>query len=162
MSDYDPYGDARKPAPETTEQSGSQKTERRAAREAEKKPPAPTRTEQASAAVGKARTLVAQAVWAVAVFAAVVLAGAALCIALKANPANNLVDFLVRTADKLDFGVFELGSNGIYHATGDTHEALTKNALVNYGVAAVVWLVLGGIVAKVIRPKAAADARRTA
>jgi hypothetical protein len=162
MSDYDPYGEARKPPPDTTEQSGTQKTDRRATREAEKKPAVPTRTEQASAAVRKARTMIAQAVWAVAVLFAVILAGGALCVALKANPDNNLVQFLVDTADKLDFGVFETGSTGIYHATGDTHEALTKNALVNWGIAAVVWLILGGVVSKIIRPKDPAAQRRTA
>jgi hypothetical protein len=160
MSDYDPYGDARKPAPEETEKPGSQS--RRATKEAEKKPPAPSRTEQASAAVRKARTVVAQAVWAVAVLFAVILAGGALCVALKANPENNLVQFLVDKADQLDFGIFELGTNGIYHATGNTHEALTKNALVNWGIAAVVWLVIGGVLSKIIRPKAPTTPSRTA
>lgn len=160
MSDYDPYGDARKPTPEETEQK-AKKADRGTTQTREKKAPAPSRADQAKVAVHKGRTMVAQAVWAVAVFAAVVLAGAALCIALKANPDNNLVDFLTRTADKLDFGVFELGANGIYHATGDTQEALTKNAVVNYGVAAVVWLILGGIVAKIIRPKAAVPGRKS-
>ena len=45
-------------------------------------------------------------VWVVCVVAALFLAAGALCIALKANPDNALVKFILDTADKLDLGVF--------------------------------------------------------
>jgi hypothetical protein len=104
------------------------------------------------ATVTKVRTLVAQAIWIVCVLAALVLAVAALCIALKANQSNGLVKFFNDTADKLDFGVFSRGKDGVAHFKGHTHAADTKNALINWGLAAVVWLVGGRIVERVVRP----------
>ena len=77
---------------------------------------------------------------------------AALCIALKANPGNGLVKFFVDTADKLDFGVFSRGKDGVAHFKGHTHAAQTKNALINWGLAAVVWLIGGRIVERIVRP----------
>jgi len=74
-----------------------------------------------------------------------------LCIALKANPDNGLVKFCIDTADKLDFGVFSR-TDGVAHWTGQSHAALTKNALVNWGLAAVVWLIIGRVLERIIRP----------
>jgi hypothetical protein len=104
------------------------------------------------ATVNKVRSLAAQAIWIVCVLAALVLAVAALCIALKANADNGLVKFFIDTADKLDFGVFSRGKDGVAHFKGHTHAADTKNALINWGLAAVVWLVGGRIVERVVRP----------
>jgi len=110
------------------------------------------RSARARAAVTVIRTRVAQVVWVVCVAAAVFLAAGALCIALKANPENALVSFILQTADKLDLGVFSRGKDGVAHFKGHTHEALTKNALVNWGLAAVVWLVVGRVLERIIRP----------
>lgn len=110
------------------------------------------RSAQAKAAVDRVRRRLAQAVWIVCVAAALILAIGALCIALKANPDNALVTFFVDTADKLDLGVFSRGKDGVAHFTGHTHAAATKNALVNWGLAAVVWLVGGRILERLIRP----------
>ncbi len=104
------------------------------------------------ATVTMVRSRAAQVIWIVCVVAALVLAVGALCIALKANPANGLVKFFVDTADKLDFGVFSRGKDGVAHFKGHSHTADTKNALVNWGLAAVVWLVGGRIVERVVRP----------
>ncbi len=112
----------------------------------------PDRSAQAKAAVTVVRTRVAQVVWVVCVVAAVFLAAGALCIALQANPDNALVKFILQTADKLDLGVFSRGKDGVAQFKGHTHEALTKNALVNWGLAAVVWLVVGRVLERVIRP----------
>jgi hypothetical protein len=98
------------------------------------------------------RTRLAQAVWVVCVVAALFLAGGALCIALKADPDNALVRFILDTADRLDLGVFSRGKGGVAPVEGHTHEALTKNALVNWGLAAVVWLVVGRVLEHVISP----------
>jgi hypothetical protein len=110
------------------------------------------RSGQAKAAVAQVRRRVAQAVWIVCVVAALFLATGALCIALKANQDNALVRFILDTADKLDLGVFSRGKDGVAHFSGHTHAAETKNALVNWGLAAVVWLVGGRILERVIRP----------
>jgi len=109
------------------------------------------RTAQAKAAANEVRTRLAQLVWIACALAALVLAVAALCIALKANLDNSLVKFCIDTSDKLDFGVFSR-TDGVAHWKGHTHAAVTKNALVNWGLAAVVWLVIGRIVERVIRP----------
>jgi len=112
------------------------------------------RTAQAKAAANKVRARAAQVVWIVCVVAALILASGALCIALKANPDNGLVKFCIDTADKLDFGVFSR-TDGVAHWTGQSHEALTKNACVNWGLAAVVWLIIGKVAERILRPKGA-------
>jgi hypothetical protein len=81
-----------------------------------------------------------------------VLAVGALCIALKANGDNSLVKFCIDTADKLDLAAFSR-TDGVAHWKGHSHSALTKNACVNWGLAAVVWLIVGKIVERVVRPR---------
>lgn len=112
------------------------------------------RTARAKAAVAMVRSRIAQLVWVVCVVAALLLAAGALCIALKANAHNGLVKFCVDTADKLDFGAFSR-TDGVAHWKGSTHAALTKNAVVNWGLAAVVWLLIGRLVERIIRPRTA-------
>jgi hypothetical protein len=104
-----------------------------------------------SAIVARVRTASALVIWTACALAALVLAGATLCIALKADRGDGLVTLLLQTADKLDLGVFSR-SDGVAHIRGHTHAADTKNALVNWGSAAVVWLVGGRIVERVVRP----------
>jgi hypothetical protein len=111
------------------------------------------RAAQAKAAADRVRTLVAQVVWVICALAALVLAVGALCIALKANLDNGLVKFCIDTADKLDFGAFSR-IDGVAHWKGHSHASLTKNALVNWGLAAVVWLIIGKVVERVVRPSA--------
>ena len=114
------------------------------------------RTAAAKAAVDKVRARVAQAVWLVCVVAALILAAGALCVALGANTDNSLVKFILDTADKLDLGVFSRGKDGFFHWKGNSDSAATKNAVVNWGLAALVWLVGGRILERVIAPR---DAR---
>jgi hypothetical protein len=109
------------------------------------------RAARARAAADAVRSRLAQVVWIVCALAALVLAVGALCIALKANPDNGLVTFCVETADKLDLGVFSR-TDGVAHWKGHSHSALTKNALVNWGLAAVVWLVIGRVAERILRP----------
>jgi hypothetical protein len=101
------------------------------------------------------RVRAAQVVWVICVLAALVLAAGALCVALKANPDNALVKFLLDTADRLDLGVFSRGKNGVFHWSGSSDAAATKNAVVNWGLAAVVWLVAGKLLERVIAPRGA-------
>lgn len=98
--------------------------------------------------VTRGRNLLAKAVSVVTGLCALVLVSGALMIALGANEANALVEFVKETAAQLDFAVFDRG-NGVFEFEGKN--AATKNAVVNWGLAAVVWLVLGKIVSGVIR-----------
>ncbi|MFW6775522.1 hypothetical protein ACOACO_14655 [Nocardioides sp. CPCC 205120] len=102
-----------------------------------------------SFSVARARTVVAQVVWIVCLVAATALAVAALCIAVDANQGNGLVSLVLDLAGFFDLGVFTL-DDGIMAFTGDNAD--TKNALVNYGLGAAFWLVLGRILERLVRP----------
>ena len=81
--------------------------------------------------------------------AALILAAGALLIALDANTDNALVEFVLDAADRLDLGVFDR-ENGIKDFTGKNAE--TKEALLNWGLAALAWLIGGRILDRIIRP----------
>ncbi|WP_246456069.1 hypothetical protein [Nocardioides mesophilus] len=135
--------DTKKPAGETvapasSDPSGSEARRRRGS-EARAKVKATTST---------ARTKLASLVWLVAVVCALFLAVGALLVALKANQDNSIVKFVLDGADALD-GPFSR-DNGIF--TFDGKDAATKSALVNWGLAAVAYLVIGKILDRVIRP----------
>jgi uncharacterized membrane protein len=104
---------------------------------------------KAKAATDVVRLRIAQLVWLVCVVAALVLAAGALLIALDANTDNALVEFVLDAADRLDLGVFDR-ENGIKDFTGENAE--TKEALLNWGLAALAWLIGGRILDRIIRP----------
>jgi hypothetical protein len=106
---------------------------------------------KAKAGVDVVRLRLAQLVWLVCVAAALVLAVGALLIALgdSVNQDNDLVTFVLDLADKLDLGVFDL-EDGVFSFDGKNAE--TKDALVNWGLAAIVWLIGGRILDRIIRP----------
>lgn len=95
------------------------------------------------------RARIAQLIWLVCVVCALLLAVGALLIALGANRDNDLVGFVLQGADAVDLGVFSR-RDGIKEFTGDG--AAVKNALVNWGLGAVVWLVVGRILDRIVRP----------
>ena len=95
------------------------------------------------------RTRVAHLVWLFCALCALVLAAGALMIALDANQKNELVDFVLRAADAVDMGVFSR-EDGIKQFRGPGAEV--KNALVNWGLAAVAWLVIGRLLDRIIKP----------
>ena len=97
----------------------------------------------------KIRVQLARALWLVCALAALFLAVGALLIALDANQDNDLVRFVLDVADKLDLDVFSR-KDGIKEFTG--HDAATKNALFNWGLAAIAWLVVGRILDRIVRP----------
>lgn len=84
----------------------------------------------------------------VLVFFAIVLALGALLVALRQNVSedNTLVKFVLNFADAID-GPFGK-DNGIFAFAGENAE--TKNALVNWGIAAIVYLVIGNILERLI------------
>jgi len=99
--------------------------------------------------VDRVRGTLAHLVWLVCVVCAVLLALGALLIALKANADNSLVSFVKSAADAVDLGVFDR-SAGIKEFGGENAEV--KNALFNWGLGALVWLVVGRVAERIIRP----------
>ncbi|HSJ22990.1 MAG TPA: hypothetical protein VK964_20690 [Nocardioidaceae bacterium] len=95
------------------------------------------------------RNKVATVVWLVAVVCALFLAVGALLIALKANENNSIVELIISGAETLD-GPFSL-TDGIFTFAED-EDGRVKSALTNWGIAAVVYLVIGKILDRIIRP----------
>ncbi|GAB3196599.1 hypothetical protein GCM10027062_06240 [Nocardioides hungaricus] len=95
------------------------------------------------------RAVVAQAIWLAAVVCALFLAVGALLVALDANQDNALVRLVLDVADVVDVEVFSRG-NGVFHFTGA--DAATKNALANWGLGAIAYLVVGRVLERVARP----------
>ena len=127
------------------EDNGAQTTGRRT-RRAER---ASSGTSKVKAGAAAVRSKLATLVWLVAVVCALALAVGALLIALKANEDNTVVDFVLSVAAGLD-GPFSL-TDGIF-TFDDNQDGRVKSALVNWGIAAVVYLVIGKILDRVIRP----------
>ena len=94
------------------------------------------------------RSRLASVVWLVAVVCALFLAIGALLVALDANEKNSIVQFVLRGAELLQ-GPFSR-DNGVFTFRGA--DADVKNALVNWGIAAVVYLVIGKVLDRLIRP----------
>ncbi|GAA3679711.1 hypothetical protein GCM10022237_43670 [Nocardioides ginsengisoli] len=95
------------------------------------------------------RENLARAVWIVCMTLALVLAIAAFTYALEANSGNGLVKLARDLANVFDLGVFDLDNP--VKAFKDPNGAV-KTALFNYGLGAVVYLVLGRILERIIRP----------
>lgn len=108
-----------------------------------------TRRERAGVGVAQVRTRVAQVVWIVCVVMALFLAIGALTYALGANADNGLVQFVRDGAAVADLDIFSL-ENGIKEFDGDNAD--TKTALVNWGIGAIFWLVLGRLLDRLTRP----------
>ena len=106
-------------------------------------------TKQQPGGLAAVRTRVAQLVWLVFVVCALLLAVGALLVALDANEKNELVDVVLRGADAVDLGVFSR-DNGIKEFRGGNAEV--KNALFNWGLGAIAYLVVGRILDRIIRP----------
>ena len=99
--------------------------------------------------VYRLRVVLAQVVWALFLAAALFLAVGALLIALDANQDNALVKFVLDGAERVDLGIFSK-DNGIKEFSGANAE--TKNALFNWGIGAAVWLIVGRMLERIIRP----------
>lgn len=106
------------------------------------------------AAVDKARLGLAQVVRVVCILLALVLAVGALLVAVRDNVSadNPLVTLIWDVADAVD-GPFSR-DNGVFVFDGKNAE--TKDAVVNWGIAAIVYLVIGNLVQRLIRPRSSA------
>lgn len=103
-------------------------------------------------AVSWVRKGIASAIWLLAVLAALILAAGALVVALDFDRNNDVVSFLTNTADNINF----LGTMKKFQPTGKSpdavHSALVQRVLVNWGICAVVYLVVGKILDRLVRP----------
>lgn len=101
-----------------------------------------------------ARSRIASLVWLLAVLAAIVLAVGALLVALDANRDNAIVAFVLDTARKIDgpfWRIFEFTKDAKGPGDRQVHD-VTKEVLVNWGLAAVAYLIAGRILDRIIRP----------
>jgi hypothetical protein len=89
------------------------------------------------------RSRIASLLWLMAVVCALFLAAGALLVALRMNQDNAVVGFVIDGAKKLDLGELK-------RFTGK--DANVKGALVNWGIAAIAYLVAGKGLDRVIRP----------
>jgi len=99
------------------------------------------------------RSRIASLVWLLCVLAAIILGSGALLFALDANMQNDLVKAVIDTAEKLDgpfWRIFEFPTDTKGPGPGP-HDA-TKEHLVNWGLAAVAYLVVGRVLDRIIRP----------
>lgn len=114
---------------------------------------------KALASTNRIRSLAASAIWLLAVVLALVLAVGALLVALQLNRDNPIVDFVLTMANAIDFGVFkdfeaDPPKNPSKAEIRDAKQsAETKSVMVNWGLAAVIYLVAGKVLERVIRPK---------
>ncbi len=111
--------------------------------------PAPSAEKKSRATnLDSLRSKLASVVWLLAVLAALVLAVSALCVALKLNLDNGIISAIRDFADRIDFGVFKKFPG----SEVEESSAAIKFALVNQGIAAVIWLAIGKVLDKLIRP----------
>jgi hypothetical protein len=100
----------------------------------------------------RVRVGIAQLVWLACVVFALVLAAGAFLISIRGSASNSdnaLYKFAVDSASALDFSVLSR-ENGLFDFVGENSE--TKDALANWGLAAIVWLFIGRIADRMIRP----------
>jgi len=97
------------------------------------------------------RSKAARAVRIIFTILAVILALGAILVVLRSNinAQNSIVKFVTDTADAIA-GPFSR-NDGIFKFTGKG--AVPKNALLNWGIAAIVYLVIGRVLANLIAPK---------
>jgi hypothetical protein len=104
-------------------------------------------TARSTADLATWRSRVASFVWLVAVLVALVLALSVLLVALKLDD-SGAVKAIRDLAANIDFGtLFKVDGSGV-----EGSNAAVRFALLNQGAAAVIWLVLGKVLDKIIRP----------
>ncbi|MFC3806363.1 hypothetical protein [Terrabacter sp. MAHUQ-38] len=143
------------PASEPPDRPASQPTDRAAAK-AEKGRPSPDLRAGARRAasltrtgVARVRTVLGELVWLACLLAATALLLGAVLVVLEANTSNALVEAVLRAADWADLGVFSRDA-GVKQFTGEG--AVVRNAVVNWGLGALAWLVAGRIARRILTP----------
>lgn len=103
-----------------------------------------------AAGVRRLRTMVGEIVWIVCLLAAVALLLGTALVVVGANTHNALVQAVLHGADWADLGVFSRTA-GVKQFTGDG--ATVKNAITNWGLGAVAWLVVGRVARRILTPR---------
>jgi hypothetical protein len=106
-------------------------------------------TSSTTLTVARVRGIASRAVWVICLTLALVLAAAAFSFALDANVNNDLVKLVRDLADTFDLGFFDLDEPVKKFEDPNSD---VKTALFNYGIAAVVYLILGRFLERLIRP----------
>jgi hypothetical protein len=101
------------------------------------------------AGIRRLRTLLGEIVWFACLAAASALLLGAVLVVLDANTRNALVEAVLKAADWADLGVFSRTA-GVKQFTGDG--AAVKNAITNWGLGAVAWLVVGRVARRILTP----------
>ena len=101
------------------------------------------------AGIARLRTLLAEIAWLSCLLAATALLLGAVLVVLDANTRNALVVAVLRAADWADLGVFSRTA-GVKQFSGDN--AVVKNTVTNWGLAAVAWLVVGRVARRILTP----------
>ena len=99
--------------------------------------------------IARVRGIVARTVWVICMTLALILATAAFSFALDANDKNDLVQLVRDLANAFDLTFFDL-DNPVKEFTGENKPV--KDALFNYGICAVVYLIMGRFLERIIRP----------
>ncbi|QSR27273.1 hypothetical protein CFH99_16760 [Nocardioides aromaticivorans] len=99
--------------------------------------------------MARLRDNAARVVWIICVTLALVLAAAAFSYALEANEDNALVQAVRDLANTFDLGFFDLDNPVKEFADPN---GSVKTALFNYGIACVVYLMVGRILERILRP----------
>ena len=102
------------------------------------------------AGIRRLRTLLGEIVWFACLLAATALLLGAVLVVLEANTRNALVEAVLKAADWADLGVFSRTA-GVKQFTGDG--ATVKNAITNWGLGAVAWLVVGRVARRILTPR---------
>ncbi|UAL31973.1 hypothetical protein K8W59_10900 [Nocardioides rotundus] len=101
--------------------------------------------------VAAIRAKAAQVVWLICLACALLLIVGALLIALDANGKNELVRFVKGAADNVDLGFFDRQNGILKFDEGSPRSRVVKNALVNWGLGGVVWLIIGRVASRLVR-----------
>lgn len=114
--------------------------------------PLPERSKVRQAETDQIRDTMAKVLRIVFLLFSVVLALGAFLVAARHNVSqnNDLVKFVLNFADAID-GPFSR-SNGIFEFHGSN--AATKDAVVNWGIAAIVYLAIGRYLQRLLAPRA--------
>ncbi len=99
--------------------------------------------------VARVRGVVSRVVWVVCLTLALILAAAAFSFALDANDKNSLVQLIRDLANAFDLTVFDLDKPVKEFEDPNSD---VKDALFNYGICAVIYLIAGRFLERIIRP----------
>lgn len=102
--------------------------------------------------VAKVRTQAARVVWGFCLLLALILAVAAFSYALELREENPLVGLVRDLANAVDLGVFDLENPIKAFDDDDATVKQTKEALTNYGLGAIFYIVIGRLAERIVRP----------